>query len=388
MDILLINPPDTTALDSEMDPPFNLMMIAAALKKHGITSQIAELCKGIPDNIPLAKMYGITVTTATYTSGEQVSTAIRSKYPEAKIVVGGSHTFGLDVEYADLTISGRCLGNVHELLSLNGHHRGVQCLNNGYPLPWNLVTLRPYKRYVPEATSTLSYITSIGCPFNCKFCCNYYNKQPYDVISQKSFIRDMDILIRDKLIDGINFMDDNFLLRMDLLNIISRYNIKWRAMVPSSGTFNYSDLYKSGCRYLVIGIESGSKRMLSLMNKQQGDIHAIVNKANDAGIGVRGLFMVGYPGETWESVEETATLIKALPLDSISIHLFTPFPGTDPYHNPDKYGITWISGDFDLFRSHPVDGILRPVFSTNALSTKTLVEMHTYLESVKSTESM
>jgi anaerobic magnesium-protoporphyrin IX monomethyl ester cyclase len=87
---------------------------------------------------------------------------------------------------------------------------------------------------------------------------------------------------------------------------------------------------ESGCRRVHLGLESGSQTTLDLMNKQvtleQGARAAELYRR--AGIEVAAFFIVGYPGETVASIEETFKLALALPLDEISFNVPMPLPGS------------------------------------------------------------
>ena len=86
----------------------------------------------------------------------------------------------------------------------------------------------------------------------------------------------------------------------------------------------------AGCIRVYLGLESGSDETLRLMNKQttvEQGIHA-VRLFSDAGIGTAGFFMVGYPGESVESIEKTFALALSLPLDEAWFTVPLPLPGT------------------------------------------------------------
>jgi anaerobic magnesium-protoporphyrin IX monomethyl ester cyclase len=87
---------------------------------------------------------------------------------------------------------------------------------------------------------------------------------------------------------------------------------------------------RAGCIRVYLGLESGSNETLRLMNKQvtvEQGIRA-VDLFSRAGIGTAGFFMVGYPGETVESIEKTFTLALSLPLDEAWFTIPLPLPGT------------------------------------------------------------
>jgi len=87
---------------------------------------------------------------------------------------------------------------------------------------------------------------------------------------------------------------------------------------------------EAGCRRVYLGLESGSQATLRLMNKQATLDEGIraVHAYRRAGIEVAAFFLVGYPGETVASIEETFKLALSLPLDEISFNVPFPLPGS------------------------------------------------------------
>jgi len=97
---------------------------------------------------------------------------------------------------------------------------------------------------------------------------------------------------------------------------------------------------QSGCVLIRVGIESGNKRILDLLEKTNKKgawfekSRKIVKAAQSSGISVAGLFMVGSPTETKEEMLESIEFAKKLAPDIIQVSYFTPFPGTKAY---DRY---------------------------------------------------
>jgi tRNA A37 methylthiotransferase MiaB len=89
--------------------------------------------------------------------------------------------------------------------------------------------------------------------------------------------------------------------------------------------------------------------------------------------------IVGYPGETWETVKESVANLKKMPLDSYNLFNFVPLPGTEPFHNPAKYGITWISKNWKDFYILCGDNEASYAFEHEMLDRKTLAQMRTYM---------
>jgi len=82
----------------------------------------------------------------------------------------------------------------------------------------------------------------------------------------------------------------------------------------------------AGCVRVYRGLESGNDETLRLMGKRASVREGIeaVRLFREAGIETSGFFIVGYPGETQQSVDDTLALASSLPLDAISINV--PFP--------------------------------------------------------------
>ncbi len=87
---------------------------------------------------------------------------------------------------------------------------------------------------------------------------------------------------------------------------------------------------KSGCWQISLGIESSNNLILKSINKgfTKELVEKKVNEIVKNKIKVRGFFMVGIPGETIETIEDTIEFAKKLPLDSVSFSVLVPFPNT------------------------------------------------------------
>jgi radical SAM superfamily enzyme YgiQ (UPF0313 family) len=93
---------------------------------------------------------------------------------------------------------------------------------------------------------------------------------------------------------------------------------------------------ESGCNYISISPETGSKDVLKLMNKPFNYDYALrmVTKANDLGIKVQACFVLGFPGENDEDLKKTKEYIGRLAkagVDEIGLFIMTPLPGAEAY---------------------------------------------------------
>jgi radical SAM superfamily enzyme YgiQ (UPF0313 family) len=88
---------------------------------------------------------------------------------------------------------------------------------------------------------------------------------------------------------------------------------------------------EAGCWQVLFGLESGDPRMLERLNKGSSvEQNALaVQLALEAGLGVRGDFIIGTPGETMESLENTLAFTKRVKLDYAHFNKFVPYPGTE-----------------------------------------------------------
>jgi radical SAM superfamily enzyme YgiQ (UPF0313 family) len=87
---------------------------------------------------------------------------------------------------------------------------------------------------------------------------------------------------------------------------------------------------QAGCGKICFGFESGSARMLKLMNKSMklADAIAAADLCKKAGIDVVGNFILGYPGEDMQSIKETIAFAKKVDCNTAAFFIAIPYPGT------------------------------------------------------------
>ncbi len=184
-------------------------------------------------------------------------------------------------------------------------------------------------------TKTTSLIATLGCPYACDFC----SKPIFGNVIRR---RDLDMVFAE--IDQIQALGYNALwIADDLFTLSPLYleefcrrmagrHVTWSCLSRANGIDEATArlMRQAGCRRVYLGLESGSQSTLELMNKkitvEQGVRTAEVYRR--AGIGAAAFFIVGYPGETAWSIEETFKLALTLPLDEISFNVPVPLPGS------------------------------------------------------------
>lgn len=198
--------------------------------------------------------------------------------------------------------------------------------------------------------------TSRGCPHKCAFCHNSIIGHPYRTVATKWVIENIVQLYERYNIDGIVFQEDNFFLDVKrVANILSKlrdYRLGWKANSRLSyfkKLVNDSEIMKliidSHCHVLQFGIESGSERILKLINKgiSVEDIIQVNRHLADYDIAIRYNFIVGFPTESKSEIQETIRLIEKLSndnpnMESPFVNIYTPYPGTTLYELAKKEG--------------------------------------------------
>jgi anaerobic magnesium-protoporphyrin IX monomethyl ester cyclase len=186
-----------------------------------------------------------------------------------------------------------------------------------------------------DGTKTTSIITTLGCPFSCDFCSrpifgNLFRRRNLEaVFAEIEQVRALGY-------DSLWIADDNFTLDIRYLTEFCRriagLKMKWSCLSRVTGiTPELTRLMKeSGCRRVYLGLETGDPDTLKLMKKQASleEGQRAVHMFHEAGIEVAAFFIVGYPGESTESVERTLRMALDLPLDYMSFNVPFPLPGS------------------------------------------------------------
>ena len=220
-----------------------------------------------------------------------------------------------------------------------------------------------------DGSKTTSIITTLGCPYNCDFCSrpifgNLFRRRNLDtVFDEIEHVRRLGY-------DSLWIADDNFTLDLNYLKEFCRrmagLKIKWSCLSRVTGIDEkIAGLMKaSGCKRVYLGLETGDQATLKLMKKQATleEGRNAVHLFHKAGIEVAAFFIVGYPGETVASIEETFKYSLSLPLDNISFNVPFPLPGSKLFER-----VSEVDKDMDWDTENEVTFVYKSEFDPHWL---------------------
>ncbi|MBL1101916.1 B12-binding domain-containing radical SAM protein [Streptomyces coffeae] len=226
--------------------------------------------------------------------------------------------------------------------------------------PWDLLRVTDYIRDDPTVASrTLNYVSSQGCVYKCQFCYELTYQRKYSAMAAEGLVHDIADLKARYDINGVKFYDADWFvnLRRSIAfceGLIQRdLGLKWAASINPNDILKarrarmdlLGNVAASGCSRLLMGVESGSDRVLSEVVKKEvtrAQILDVAAEIADAGILGSYTFIVGFPGESDTEAEETYSLIEELraltTTPETRVHLFAPYPGTPLYDDALRYG--------------------------------------------------
>lgn len=395
-DVVLIAPADHTHLRERLGlkaPPLNLLYLASSLRENGYSVRIIDdnVEEAGPDEIARSlgeepKLVGLTAATSTLNAAIRYTDAIKRQNDGTVTVLGGPHVSFLPEETlerapsVDVTVLGEGEDIIVDLVSTLERERdlggvkgvafraGERVVVNGpremradidsFPLPArDLIDLNDYKDPVKKRPIG-TMITSRGCVFGCAYCASSRMMgRRFRARSPGSIVDEMEVLM-GLGIEDVEFIDDIFVLNQKRAIEVAR-EIRRRGLdvqfsassrVDTVSRSLLKELKEAGLGSLYLGIESGSQRVLDLMEKGTtlAQAHDAVRNAKDLDIHVLGSFILGYPGETLREMDETIRLSIRLGIDFAQFSLLTPYPGTPIFENLRSRGLI-STNDYDRF---------------------------------------
>ncbi len=412
--IALVTPPLLEGIAHHpLFPPLGLAYMAAVLEQNEFEVKIFD-CPALGMTHEKLKqelasfqpsIFGIGSMTPTIESAMQSARIAKEACPEAKVIMGGPHATFADKEIlatepaVDLIVRGEGEETILELakqslglrnlvevkgITFRKDKEIIQTPNR--PFIQNLDALpRPAYKYVPvekyriSGRKLLPIMTSRGCPFQCTFCvasqmfgAKFRARTPKNVLDELEWLRD------EYGAEGVAFQDDTLTLdkkrATEICNgmIERKINLHWgcgtRADVVTKELLEM--MAKAHCDETMFGVESGCPRMRAVLKKgvTNEQIEKAIKWAKEAGIFVTVSVVLGYPGETKESLQETLDFVRKAEPDDVWLCHATPYPGTELRALVESYG--WkMSEDWKLYNT------MNPIFEDPMLPAKEIAQM-------------
>lgn len=167
--------------------------------------------------------------------------------------------------------------------------------------------------------------TAISCPFSCSFCRHPEHAGRYQRTDIDALEQELDSLNRIESVSLVYFIDDTFNIPpqrfKEVLRMMIRknYRFKWHSFLRSQFADEETAqlLKESGCEGVYMGLESGNNQVLKNMNKLTTveKYRRGISFLKKAGINTDGNFIIGFPGETYESAMDSQRLVEDMELD-------------------------------------------------------------------------
>lgn len=318
---------------------------------------------------------GINLLTPTLNLSKKIIRNLKAKNPKLKIIVGGSHATIRpkqvlnDISEIDILVKGEGELSLEEILGGKrlSEIKGISYIKNGKiihnqnrPLNNDLDSLDfidrnffvndPYKR---GGNFKSVIMGSRGCNYTCSFCsAPLTSGQRIRVRSIENIVDEVEFLKEAHGINSVHFLDNDFMHnKKRALNLADEMNsrnlnIKWRALARVDMTARYGKEFlrkikRAGCYQLVFGVESGTQRILDLIKKRTTPEQAkqAIQYCKEAGIKTKAYYMLGFPTETLQEMNQTLKHAKKLNTDVACFILVKAYPGTEMYNTLAKrYG--------------------------------------------------
>ena len=455
--VTLVVPPSAFLLDERVFMHLGILKVAAVLERAGVRVDLLDL-SGIANFEDVIRSYcaqsdstifGITATTPQLPASTKVVHAIRqSVRGPVSVMLGGPHVTLVNAarkRERRLGLEGRASASFDQLsadydvlVAGDGEEAIFRAIAPGakglidaddpastlfltssqlsaQPLPArHLVDVESY-RYAIDGVPALSMIAQLGCPFECGFCGG--RNSPFlrrvRTRTSESIVSEMVHLYRTYGVRGFMLYDDELNVNKSVVQLMERIakaqedlgvEFRLRGFVKAE-LFTEPQaqaMWAAGFRWLLVGFESGSPRILDNINKKatREDNTRCMDIAHAAGLKVKALMSIGHPGESIDTIRDTeAWLLGAAP-DDFDLTIITTYPGTPYYDNavPDasRPG-TWVytcekSGDrlyslevdyrtvADYYKGDPDGGYVSFVY-TDEVDRHQLVAMRDQVES-------
>lgn len=317
---------------------------------------------------------------------------VKELFPEAKVVLVGTHPSALPKETLELSTSidavarheydyivrdiARALQNQEDMFSVKGityRKDGEIKSNPDMPyiedideIPFASKFIKEYLNYKDYFFGASFYpeiqiFTGRGCLAHCNFCVypqtlhghKYRLRSAQNVVDEFKYIAENFPDVKEVVIEDDTFTG-NIQRVKDICQLLIKEGLHKRLSWLCNARVNLDydtmvQMKKAGCRLIIPGIESGNEQILRNIKKGTNLklIRDYIKNAKKAGLLVHACYMVGNEGETKETMQETLKLALELNTDTAQFYPLLPFPGTEAYAWAKKNG--YITGKYDEY---------------------------------------
>ncbi len=209
------------------------------------------------------------------------------------------------------------------------------------PLPaWDLVDMDEYLGRWERSTGErrAAVLTSRGCPFDCSWCSKPTFGRSFRQQSPERVLAELRALKERYGVNYVRFCDDVFGVSRPWINRLltlleeSELDLQWEclARVDLLKPDLLHRMRATGLARVYVGVESGSQKMLDLMNRgtRLAQVERTAAALRREGVRQFWFLMLGYPGETLEDIEATLQLFRRFSPEEYSVSIAVPVPGT------------------------------------------------------------
>ncbi len=390
MKVALLSPP--VFRQKTFSPPLGLAYLTAFLRKRnhevsvldGFNLHYERIVTWAKARDP--EVIGITSNTQTRHEAFRLAKLLKMEMPEVSIVAGGPHVSALprqvlenypqidfvvrgegELTFAHLLQAIENQEGYEEVEGISFRKQGVVVHNQDRDLITSLDSLPfaaiedfdydlyPQWEDISPSLGKLrraSMITSRGCPYNCVFCYGNFWRRRYRWRSPTNVVDEIEQLY-DRNVRHIRFHDDCFtFLKRRVLQICDELSkrklddLVWACDVraDSIDAELLGRMKTAGCHLVNIGVESGSSEILRNIKKgiTVDQLRLAFKSARKVGLETRALIMVGNPGETRSTLEDTIRLLLDIQPNHVVVSRTVVMPGTELWEQFGRSDSIWL----------------------------------------------